>query len=224
LTLWKWATPALIAAGLTVGVVLPVLVAWRTGSLSIPHSDAWSYSLIGQTFARTGHMRLVGWGRFFLIGQFVVLGPFARSLLVQQLFVAGLAAVGLVATFDLLRPFTGPTRAAVAVLTLSLWPGFGLLATSFMGEVPAFAGALACLAIGQRAIRSLSVPVLVSAAVVGLWAMTTREQAVIAPISVLLVFASAARRRSLRALLSTVGTGVVFAGLACVLEKCACLG
>src|SRR5579884_3238448 len=67
---------------IVLGVLLPVVVAAATGNLSIPHNDAWSYSRIAQTFGRTGHIRLLDWNRSALVGQFVVLGPLASSIVV----------------------------------------------------------------------------------------------------------------------------------------------
>jgi hypothetical protein len=48
-----------------------------------------------------------------------------------------LGLVGLLAGHDVLRRDVGSRRAAVGVLVLVSWPGFGLLSTSMMTDIPA---------------------------------------------------------------------------------------
>ncbi|MFC4606078.1 hypothetical protein [Rhodococcus kronopolitis] len=197
----------LAAAGL-LGVLVPLTLAVVTGGLSIPHNDAWSYSRIAQTFGSDGRIELLGWNRSALFGQFVVLGPLARSLVVQHLFVAALGVVALAAVYDLVVTAAGRTRAAFAVLTVAVWPGFGLLTTSFMLDVPAMAAIMVCLAVGRRALRNRSAVLLALSIGAGLWGFTIREQALAAPAAVLLVAAAAAwRSRSRRAWAVTVCAG-----------------
>ncbi|MFK3981018.1 hypothetical protein ACI2K4_11650 [Micromonospora sp. NPDC050397] len=175
-----------LAAALTVVVLAPVVLAVVSGSLAIPHNDAWSYSRIGQRFGETGEIRLLGWNRSALVGQIVVLGPLAASVTAQQIFVALLAGVAVLACYDLLAPAVGRFRAALAALVLAIWPELGLLATSFMSDVPALAAVLGCLALGRRALARGSLPLLAGSLAVGLWGATIREQALAAPVAVLL--------------------------------------
>lgn len=194
-----------------VGVFIPVAVAAATGNLAIPHNDAWSYSRIAQTFARTGHIQLLGWNRSALFGQFVVLGPLARWLTVQQVFVAITGLAALVAIYDLVMPSIGRKRAAFAVLIVAAWPGFGLLATSFMPDMPAMAAMASCLALGRRALRDDSTWLLAASIVFGIWGFTIREQALAAPAAVLLlVAASAWRSRRRRDWTVLIGAAVGF--------------
>jgi len=177
----------LLALALTAGSLLPALVAALSGNLSIPHNDAWSYSRIARTFAETGHIELLDWNRSALIGQFIPLGPLASSLVVQQLYVAALALVMLLAAYDLLRPLLGRDRAAFAVLVLSIWPGLGLLSTSFMLDVPALAATLGSLALARRAWTRGSFPLLALAMLVAFWGLTIRAQSLAAPAAMGLV-------------------------------------
>jgi len=198
---------------IVLGVLLPVVVAAATGNLSIPHNDAWSYSRIAQTFGRTGHIRLLDWNRSALVGQFVVLGPLASSIVVQQLFVAVLAVVGLFAVYDLTRPALGTRGAGYATLVVALWPGFGLLATSFMPDVPALTAALLCLALGRRALERGSMVLFVLSMACGLWGMTIREQSGAAPVAVAVCALAIDRyRRALRPLM-TIGVTILAAVL-----------
>ena len=182
-------TLVLLAAAVVIGVVFPAVVAAVTGSLAIPHNDAWSYSRIAQEFGRSGDIVLLGWNRSSLFGQFMLLGPLAQWLTVQQLFVSLLAVVGLWAVYDLLAPTIGRRRAAFGTLVLACWPAFGLLATTFMADVPALASMALCLALGRRALAGGSAWYLAGALAVGGWGVTIREQAIAAPVAVLLAAA-----------------------------------
>ena len=73
---------------------MPLALAFLTGSIAIPHNDAWSHSRIAEGFARDGEIRMLGWNRTALVGQVVPLGPLAASIVAQQVFVAVLAVLG----------------------------------------------------------------------------------------------------------------------------------
>ncbi len=200
-----------LGSAVLIGVVVPLALAVATGGLSIPHNDAWSYSRIAQTFGLTGRIELLGWNRSALFGQFMVLGPLARWLTVQQIFVAVLGVVALVAVYDLLVSSIGRKRAAFAVAVVAAWPGFGLLATSFMPDVPAMAAMMVCLALGRRALQNKSDLLLVVSTLFGIWGVTIREQALAAPAAVLLLALAAAwRSKRTRAWVVVMGTGVLF--------------
>lgn len=190
-------TPRVILGlAMLIVVVVPVVLAAVSGSLSIPHNDAWSYSRIAQEYGRTGEIRLLGWNRSALVGQIVVLGPLGASITVQHVFVALLAAVAVLACYDLLAAALGRLRAAFAALVLAVWPELGLLATSFMSDVPALAAALGCLALGRRALAGSSLPLLAASLAVGLWGTTVREQVLAAPAAVLLTALSQGMTRA----------------------------
>jgi hypothetical protein len=194
-----------------VGVFGPLAVAAWTGSLSIPHNDAWAFSKAAQIFADTGHITLLNWNAMSLVGEFVPLGPLGSSIAAQQCYVAVLALLALLAGYDLLRSVSGPRRAALGVLVLVLWPGFGLLATSMMTDMPAFAAVVLVLAVGRRALARRSVLLLVLVALLSFWGFTIREQTIAAPVAVL---AAALARRDLRVrafLVPLFGIGAVLA-------------
>jgi hypothetical protein len=205
----------LALAGL-LGVAVPLALATISGGLAIPHNDAWSYGRIAQTFGYSGHIELLGWNRSALFGQFVVLGPLARSLVAQHLFVAALSVVALAAVYDLVVTTAGRVRASLAVLIVAVWPGFGLLATSFMLDIPAMAAIMVCLAIGRRALRSQSILLLAASIAVGFWGFTIREQALAAPAAVLLAAIALAFRSHRRRNLIAIGCIGAALGLAMV--------
>lgn len=202
---------ALALAVLVVGV--PTAVAAKTGNLAIPHNDSWAYSRIAQVFAMTGEFRLVGWGRMALVGQVGVLGWFGRSITAQQLVIAGLSVILLVSVYWLLVVRVGRIRALAGVFVVAIWPGYALLSTSFMTDIPALALALACLALGGFALRRDSVPLFVIAAVLGFWSVSIRDQSVAAVVA---LFGYAAltvtRRRRVRWAVLAV-SGLVLAGI-----------
>jgi hypothetical protein len=58
---WRHLLP--VTGLLCLCVAWPVFLAVLTGSLAIPHNDAWAHSLIAQHFARSGSFELIGWNR-----------------------------------------------------------------------------------------------------------------------------------------------------------------
>jgi hypothetical protein len=204
------AVPLLLGLGLAIGVAVPIVLAVTTGSYSIPHNDDWSYSRIAEEFGRSGQIHLLRWNRSSLVGQFVVLGPAAASIEVQHLFVGLLGAAAIYACYELLKPFVGKVRAAFAAALVGIWPEFGLLSTSFMTDVPALAAVTIVLTLGARALARGSVWLLAAAVTVGVWGVTVREQALVAPAAVLVVAAWRARRGQRFQLWQVLAVGATF--------------
>ena len=178
----RWSVVAIIA----VGVGGPVFIALVTGNLSIPHNDAWAYSRVAETFGHGDGFALFGWNRLGLFGQVVALGPLGRWATAQSLAVAIAAVIGLIVTYRLVANSSSRRSGIVACAVIALFPGFGLLATSFMADVPAFTLSVACLALGRRAFDRGSLPLLSVAVAIGVWGATVREQAIAAPASLIL--------------------------------------
>lgn len=181
--------PAIVAAAVIAAVVLAaILVSGLTGSLGIPHNDAWSYGKTALAFAGTGQMHLQGWGQMFLLGQIVTTVPFLlvfgshESTL--QIYGAAAATLTLACTYLLARRCTTRWRAVALVVIVSLFSGFGLLTASYMTDLPSAGAALLCLVLGARAVRHRDLAWLSAAFVAGLWALTIREQMLAAPMAV----------------------------------------
>jgi Dolichyl-phosphate-mannose-protein mannosyltransferase len=191
---------------------LPLLVSWWTGSLGIPHNDGWAFDRVAQTFGRTGHIRLAGWGSMFLVGQVVALGPLAKFVLAQHLFVAATGVAALVSTYLVLVPRVGRRGGLLGSAVVAVWPGFGLLSTSFMTDVPAYAAMMASLALGDVALRRDSWRLLACSLAVGVWGMTIREQAAAALVAVSVV-ALATTRRRIRTVVLVAATAGLCVGL-----------
>jgi len=182
-----------LAGVLCLCVGWPLLLAVLTGSLAIPHNDSWAHSLIAQHYARSGSVELVGWPSMALVGQIIVLGPLGASLIAQQLFVAVLASVGLLATYGVLMPRVGRNGALLGTAVVGLTPEFGLLATSYMTDIPAYTAVVGCLFLTDQALRTQDARYLVGALVVGTWGVTVREQAIVGPVIAVVVTVAAWR-------------------------------
>jgi hypothetical protein len=197
-----------LTAVIALAVGVPFFLALATGNLSIPHNDGWSYSKIAQVFAETGHIHLLNWNRTALIGQLVMLGPLARWIWVQQFAVSVLAAVGLLLTYQVLARRLTPTRAVFGTALVAVFPGFGLLATSFMEDIPAFVAAVGCIAVADLAFERQSKVLLATALAIGFAGATIREEDLAAPAAVVVAALFVWGRRNARSLVSMA---VVFA-------------
>ena len=158
------------------------------GAAGIPRTDDWAFSRVAFDWARTGNVRLVGWGQMSLVGLAAWALPWIRVFGAHQwvLDLAGgvLVAVGLVAAHQLARTVLDDASATVAVLCVVLCPGFLRDATSFMTDGPAFALSTVCLLAGVRFMSAegrRQTCWLVTALGFGFWAFTVRELAVAAP-------------------------------------------
>ncbi|WP_194924368.1 hypothetical protein [Catenulispora pinisilvae] len=188
-----------LGAALLLGVFIPLAYAALSGNLGIPHNDTWAFGRSAQDFVHTGQVRMYNWNMMGLAGLVVLAWPVGASLAAQSVFIAGIAVVGLLACYDALIGVLGPDgrrRAALGTLAVALWPGFALLSTSFMTDIPAFAAIAGTLALGRRALDRASLPWLAGACAVGLWGATVREQVIAAPGAVLIVALFRARYRA----------------------------
>jgi dolichyl-phosphate-mannose-protein mannosyltransferase len=194
--------PDLFAVGglLLVGVGLPLLVGWVSGALTVPHNDDFNYRRVALGLYETGRVELTGWTVMSLVGQVLFVQPF--------LWIAGghpaafavatgtLAVAGLAASYFLARRILSRAAAVLAVLLVIAFPGFLLNTTSFMTDVPAFAGIAICLALGAVGLepgRRRRWRWLAASLAAGCFAFSIREFALAAPVAVL-VLAALARR------------------------------
>ena len=171
-----------------IGLIIPWVIALTTGNLDIPHNDAWSHSRIAQSWAETGEIKLLGWNRAALVGQIFVLGPFASSLFYQQTFVTFLSGLALVSIYSILKAHIGSERAGLSILLISIFPGYSLLSTSYMTDIPMLSAIFISLALGDKSFRSDSRLLYLAASISGIWGVTIREQAIAAPIAIFITF------------------------------------
>jgi hypothetical protein len=210
-----------LAAIVVVGGVVPLVVSGHFGALDIPRNDDWSYLRSAFQFADHGTIDGNGWASMNLVGQLLLATPivalFGHHVEPLQIEVAVLGVLGLVAVFDLGKRLVTAPQALFVTLMVAVGPLWANLATTFMTDVPAFALAMICLALGARALRGddLDVPLYSASLVVGLFAFSVREYALVAPVAVALAAMWVCRHRvRARARLSVAGlAGLVLAAL-----------
>ena len=110
----------LVVAAVAVAVVgLYVAIAASHGALGASRNDDWAYIRIVKHLADTGEFRLDGWVAAMFLGQALVSLPvmalFGQGVLPLQVMVAVFAAVGLWATYAVVRPWLGRRWAALSV-------------------------------------------------------------------------------------------------------------
>jgi hypothetical protein len=183
------------------------------GAVGIPRTDDWAFGRVALDWARTGHVRLVGWGQMSLVGLAAWAQPwmhaFGAHVWVLDLAGGVLVAAGLVAAHRLARTVLRESEATIAVLCVVACPGFVRDATTFMTDGPALALSTVCLLAGVRADGAggrAGRRWLLVAVGFGFWAFTVRELAIAAPAAVLVV--GLVRRRVSRARVLAYGAAL----------------
>src|SRR4051812_29939849 len=199
--------PWIVLGLFVLAVVLPAIVATIGGAILVPHNDDFGYRRVATTLFEDGRIQFTGWTVMTLLGQIFFTLPFlwvlAGSPWAFALSSAALVGIGIVATYHLARRVLTPPRATFAVLTVLLIPGVLRNTTTFMTDLPAFAGEMLCLALAAAAIGRTDDQHrwrwLIASLVAGCWAFSIREFALAAPVAVLVVgFLSDPGRRRAR--------------------------
>jgi hypothetical protein len=182
----------------------------------IPQADDWSYVKSALTLDQHRHLALQGWGQMFLLGQLLTAQPFLWLLGAHpfslEVYGAATTALWLGCAFVIGRRCLGPRRAFLLVLALAVWPGMGVLTSSFMTDTPAAGSSLLCVILGIGSIERRSRLRLAGAMLTGLLAFTIREQFVVALVAVAtgaVVARGVPRRFRLEAVGGTVGVLIV---------------
>jgi hypothetical protein len=175
----------LVVGAVAVAVVgLYLLIAAKHGALGVSRNDDWAYVRILTHFADTGEFRLDGWVQTMFIGQALLSLPlvalFGEQFLPLQLLVAVFAAVGLWATYAVIRPWLSRRWTLLAVGCLALGPIYGIVSVSYMSDVPSYALQMLTLLVGIRAMRSAPVHLgwLAAAFALGFVSFSIREYGV----------------------------------------------
>jgi hypothetical protein len=194
-----------LAALLLLSVALPVVVGLASGAIAVPHNDDFNYRRVALTLYGSGRVELTGWTVMSLIGQLALVQPFLWASGGEPwafaAFTAALAVVGVTTSYLLARRVLPATRAFLAVLLVVVFPGFLLNTTSFMTDVPAYAGTVLCLGLGVAALSRVGRPrwaLLAASLAVGCVAFSIREFALAAPVAVLVSSAASAPGRRWR--------------------------
>lgn len=176
-----------VGALVLVLLVAPALLAAHAGALWIPHNDSWAHSRIAADLAETGSLHLIGFNRASMVGMMAVLGPLGSSIVAQHVFVmvCGTAVLGF--SYATARRVLPRPSASLATALVGLAPGFILLSTSYMTDVPMMAGIVATLYFGIRFVESGRAWHWLAALLLGAWSVTVREPGLAALAAVSLV-------------------------------------
>ena len=209
---WRPHWPEYIVAAAIVALVAFSLAVTKITGAAVPQNDDWSYVKGAILLHQTGGVRLQGWGQMFLLGQTYTAQPllwlFGDRTSVLDLYGAGMAVVWLWCAYLLAKRCLGPGRAVLIVLALALWPGMGLLVSSFMTDLPAAGTSLLAMVLGLRAIDKQSRLWLGLSILAGIWSFTIREQFVMG-LGAVLIAALVSRIPSRRFKIeATVGIGL----------------
>jgi hypothetical protein len=219
---WSVGWTDYLAALTIAGLVAFSLAATKISGGAVPQNDDWSYVKGALALHRTGEIRLQGWGQMFLLGQTYTAQPllwvFGDKTSSLNLYGACMTVLWLWCAYLLGKRCVGAGRAVLLVVALALWPGMGLLVSSFMTDVPAAATSLLAMVLGLRAIDRQSRLWLGLAIVAGVWSFTIREQFVLG-LPAVLVAALLGRNVSRRFKIE-ITTAIGLAGVLClVLEQ-----
>jgi hypothetical protein len=191
---------AVVLALVTAGAA--VAVAYASGAMHTAYGDDWSYSRVAFHLYETGHLRLNGWEGMTLVAHLVWAYPFMAafgpSLAVLHWATAVAAVIGLLATFAVLRRFLAPGAALFGTAVIAILPSYGVLVTTYMTDIPAFAAVMVCLELGLAALdadRARRWVLLAASLAIGMAGFAAREIAIAAPAAVLGAHLVSARRR-----------------------------
>ncbi len=199
--------PWIVVGLFVLAVVIPGVIATIGGAILVPHNDDFGYRRVATTLFDEGRIQFTGWTVMTLLGQVFFTLPFmwllGGSAWAFALSAAALVGIGIVASYHLARRLLAPPRATFAVLTVLLIPGVLRNTTTFMTDLPAFAGEMLCLTLGAAALNRTDDQHrwrwLIASLLAGCWAFSIREFALAAPVSVLVVaFLSDPARRVAR--------------------------
>lgn len=171
-----------------------VLIAGLDGALGVPRNDDWGYYRTAFDVLHQGWFAPDPFTRTMLVGQILLAQPllavFGSAIVPLQLFGALFAAVGLWATYLVVRHFLPIGWAAFSVGCLALGPIYGSLAPTFMSDAPSFALQSLALLAGATALTTTRRPVawLALSLTLAFAAFSVREYAVAVAVAVLCCF------------------------------------
>ena len=170
-----------------------VLVVLANPSGAFPLNDDWSYSRAVETLVDHGHLSFTVWQSMPLITQ-VFWGalftlPFGFSFLALRVSTAALGALGLVATYFLLRELRASQRIALlGASVLALNPLYFSLSLTFMTDVPFCALSTLSMLFFLRALRTDARRDIFVGFVAAAGAILVRQPAVIVPVAFALAY------------------------------------
>jgi hypothetical protein len=202
---------------ITLGAVIPLLIAQSAGALKIPRSDDWSYLTTLFRWVDGDGLSFNNWVSMTLVGQLVLAAPVAalarHSIGAVHVETALLGAVGLIALYYVgVRVLQRRSAALLVAITMTLSPLWVAMAPTFMSDIPSFALQMLMTAAGVKGLltKSRRIPWLVATVALGVAGCSIRQFAIVPLIAVLLAFAVIAKRDGDRALMrATIASGII---------------
>ncbi len=192
---------ALAVIALT-GFALPAYASTHWHAYGALRGDDWSYLRTLFHFVDGGSLNFNHWVSMTLLGQLALATPIVlirgHAIAACQILATTLGLAGLLAAYSTSWTITQRrSRALIVAVTISAAPFWGVLAGTFMTDVPAFAMSAIAIAFGVRAVQvdSLVRGQLGLATAFGLFAFTIREYAAIPLIAILAVSIATSRAR-----------------------------
>jgi hypothetical protein len=155
---------------------------------NFPLGDDWAFIRGFLAWSKGQGIHYLKWASMPELGQWVWAFPWTWAggdhIVILRLSTIVLSWLGLLAFYDLLQQYRVPAgRAAFTVACMAFSPLFFLLEGTFMTDVPALSFSLIALAFYERALRDRKLATLTAATVVGLLAVTTRQNAIAVPLA-----------------------------------------
>jgi 4-amino-4-deoxy-L-arabinose transferase-like glycosyltransferase len=202
---------------ITLGAVIPLLIAQSAGALKIPRSDDWSYLTTLFRWVGGDGLSFNNWVSMTLVGQLVLAAPVAalarHSIGAVHVETALLGAVGLIALYYVgVRVLQRRSAALLVAITMTLSPLWVAMAPTFMSDIPSFALQMLMTAAGVKGLltKSRRIPWLVATVALGVAGCSIRQFAIVPLIAVLLAFAVIAKRDGDRALMrAAIASGII---------------
>ncbi len=158
----------------TLGAVIPILIAQSEGALKIPRSDDWSYLTTLFRWVDGDGLSFNNWVSMTLVGQLVLAAPVAalarHSIGAVHVETALIGALGLIALYYTGVRVTQRRSAALLVaVTMTLSPLWVAMAPTFMSDIPSFALQMLMTAAGVKGLltKSRRIPWLVATVALG---------------------------------------------------------
>ena len=188
---------------LTVVLLTPPVTAVVTGALHVPVRDDWAYLRIAHDFSSSGHIHFIDWNDINFVGllPFTSVASWVFGDSIAALRAVGLTAYVLLAlgTWRLSRLYLSRTRTAFATVVALTYPTAGPLAGTLMTDLPAAACQIWCLALGIGSMRSRTrrhgLVLLAVAFLIGLLGFSIRQQALAAPLALMIGLVCSRQRR-----------------------------
>jgi len=186
---------------ITLGAVVPLLIAQSSGALRIPRSDDWSYLTTLFRWIDGNGLSFNRWVSMTLVGQLLIAAPVAliahHSIAAVHIETALIGAIGLGSLYFLgIRVTKHRSAALLVAVTMTLSPIWIGLAATYMTDIPTFTLQTLMLSAAAKGILGTKKRTqwLLASAGLGVAGCSIRQFAIVPLVATLIVFALIAKR------------------------------